>query len=434
MLLLEFLKNYNKHPVIGSMGWQLSLNVSRTAFAIISSALLTRYFGPEDYGFYSFILAILSIFTLFSRAGSDSVAVKLFTQNPDERNKIFGAVLTWRLINWLIGFIILLAITLVLHDTKYWYALILYSFLLFNPIDAIDHYFSSTYKNKFSLQARLIVETTAIVVKIYLVLNNYPLSYFIWALGIQNIIYGFILLLFYKYTQKEYPRPKFTKLYFLDIAKKSIPLFFATLMIMMYLRVDQIMISYLAGDIELGYYSAPSQITINIFCLSIFFVQPMQVKFLELGIDNKNYYKWLQYYLHIITRAAFMIALLGTLLAPFVIPLLFGSEFTPSIPILMIQIWTCIFSFQEIVRNREIINNHKTSYNLISAFAGLVTNIILNLFLIPEYGGVGAAIATLISQFTAAYLVSWAVKDLRPIAKMQTHALLFKKLETPQNA
>jgi O-antigen/teichoic acid export membrane protein len=54
----------------------------------------------------------------------------------------------------------------------------------------------------------------------------------------------------------------------------------------------------------------------------------------------------------------------------------------------------------------------------------MVINVALNWVLIPIYGIEGAAVATLIAYLFSAYFANWLYKDMRPIFKMETSALL----------
>jgi PST family polysaccharide transporter len=56
---------------------------------------------------------------------------------------------------------------------------------------------------------------------------------------------------------------------------------------------------------------------------------------------------------------------------------------------------------------------------------GAVTNIFLNLFLIPAYAGVGAAIATVISYAIASFLSHSINLKTRKIFKLQIQAFYF---------
>jgi len=64
----------------------------------------------------------------------------------------------------------------------------------------------------------------------------------------------------------------------------------------------------------------------------------------------------------------------------------------------------------------------------------MIVNIILNFILIPSHGIQGAAIATLISQATAAYLFDMFNRETKKIFFMKTYAIIpFRSYKCFQN-
>lgn len=58
----------------------------------------------------------------------------------------------------------------------------------------------------------------------------------------------------------------------------------------------------------------------------------------------------------------------------------------------------------------------------------MITNIVLNIFLIPKYGIQGAAIATLASQAIAAYWIDFFNPKTKKLFWMKTQTLNLKKI------
>jgi Na+-driven multidrug efflux pump len=57
-----------------------------------------------------------------------------------------------------------------------------------------------------------------------------------------------------------------------------------------------------------------------------------------------------------------------------------------------------MFVFLGVARSSYLINEGFTSFDLFATSTGAILNVVLNLFLIPEYGAHGAAVSTVISQ------------------------------------
>jgi len=107
----------------------------------------------------------------------------------------------------------------------------------------------------------------------------------------------------------------------------------------------------------------------------------------------------------------------------FFIPLLFGEAYQEAVFILNIQIFALLFVFMRALVSKWILVEDLYPYSLLSHGVGVILNITLNIVLIPSYGGIGAAIATLVSYIAASYMVFFFSKKTRLIAQLMTSAV-----------
>lgn len=427
LCMIKLLKDktaFIKTPVGINIGWQSASSISRMFFSITSSVLLTRYLGPDSYGQYSFILAIIGILSLLAYGGSYNTAIKLLQDYKNQTNQVLCAVLIWRYICWFITFLLLIPFLLISSGIKSDIILLIFISFLFNPADVLESYFRSIYQNKYFIICRISTEAFALAIKIACVYLHYDLIVFFWIIAGQNMAYAFCLITVFVVTQKKQIVFSINQTILAKLVKESLPMVITLFVFGLYTRIDQLMISNLYGNEELGFFAPSAQIVMAIASLTVAVTQPMQVKFKDIGKSHDNYIKWIGEYFNIAARISYVVSIVICASAWFIVPLLFGSEFKATIPILMIQIWACVFSFQGAIRDMESINHYATIYNLICACVGLASNIILNYVLIPLYGGIGAAIATIFSLFISCHLINWLIQDLRPYAKLQLGALL----------
>ena len=67
----------------------------------------------------------------------------------------------------------------------------------------------------------------------------------------------------------------------------------------------------------------------------------------------------------------------------------------------------------------------KEIYKLYSSIVGLIANVLLNLLLIPKYGVIGAAIATLLSEFFVTVIQLILVRSILKLKKIFFSTLLY---------
>jgi PST family polysaccharide transporter len=103
---------------------------------------------------------------------------------------------------------------------------------------------------------------------------------------------------------------------------------------------------------------------------------------------------------------------------------MFGSGYAQAGPILAVHIWTSLFVFMGLATSPWFIAESLNHVSLGKTLFGAILNIILNILLIPKYAGFGAAIATIISQASAAFICNGFDKRTQKIFKIQMRSLL----------
>ena len=117
-------------------------------------------------------------------------------------------------------------------------------------------------------------------------------------------------------------------------------------------------------------------------------------------------------------------SLVMTLLAPFVISLLYGAEYSASSDVLRLVVWYTTFSYLGPVRNIWILAENKQKYLWIINLSGALVNVLLNIIMIPIMGVMGAALASLITQMFTNVIIGFII---RPIS--HNNLLILKSLD-----
>jgi O-antigen/teichoic acid export membrane protein len=113
-----------------------------------------------------------------------------------------------------------------------------------------------------------------------------------------------------------------------------------------------------------------------------------------------------------------------TAFSPWLIKLVYGQNYVTAVPVLMIHAWAIPFVFLGVARGQFLVNDGLNHVGFWSTAAGAVVNVCLNMALIPGFGGVGAAWATIISYAIASWLSSFLWRKTKWVAVSQTFALL----------
>lgn len=87
------------------------------------------------------------------------------------------------------------------------------------------------------------------------------------------------------------------------------------------------------------------------------------------------------------------------------IQLLYGKAYSATTPLLIVLIWSEVPVFFGVVISSALVARGLQRYLPFSTLVGAVTNILLNLVLIPRYGALGSSWATVVSYGLAGMLM-----------------------------
>lgn len=186
------------------------------------------------------------------------------------------------------------------------------------------------------------------------------------------------------------------------------------LMVMIFQHTDRIMIKLMMGETETGFYSAAiTCIGISGFVFSAV-IDSMRPVVLEAKKKDPASYEARVIQLYSVITCLSLAQSIGmTVLAKPIVYILYGEEYAPAATILAVAVWFVTFSYYGSVRNVWILAEGKQKYLFGINVTGAVANVILNFALIPIWGGVGAAIASVITQFFTNVIIGFILKPIR---------------------
>jgi O-antigen/teichoic acid export membrane protein len=184
----------------------------------------------------------------------------------------------------------------------------------------------------------------------------------------------------------------------------SWPFLLSALAASVYLKVDQVMLHAFSNSREVGQYAAAARISEVWYFIPVAAASsllPMLVK--RRREDPKLYRSNLQRAFDVNAWMAIALSLGITILAVPGVALLYGSDYEGTADILRVHTWAAPFIFMGTVLGRALIAEDLRKFEISRHTAGAVLNVGLNFILIPRFGGMGAAIATVASYAFASY-------------------------------
>ncbi|XEC96239.1 flippase [Paenibacillus tarimensis] len=410
--------------IYANIGWLLFEKLFKMVLSFFIFALIARYLGPEEFGIFNYAIAFVFILSSLIDLGLSGLVVKELVEKKDETEKIIGTTLTLKWIASVIGFITLAVLLLFMESREIMLVTLLVGIsILLKPLEVIDIYNQANVISKYTVIARNSSLAVVSIVQLCFILMNYSLHYFAAAQTLEILLSVVFLLIFYK-KRNQTLKWRFDIKLGLNLLKRSWPLIFSGIAAVLYLKVDQLMIRNMVGASELGIYSVAARVSevwyfIPTAVAASFFPQLVKMKEDKVQYNNK-----LQAIYNNLFLSAFILAVGITLTSPFIIRVLFGHEYAGASIILTIHIWASVFVFMRSLLSKWLINEELLIFSLVSHGLGVVANIGLNLILIPSYGGIGAAIATVFAYSSSTYLFCFLSKRTMSAGVMMSKAML----------
>ncbi|MFA6065195.1 MAG: flippase [archaeon] len=394
--------------ILSNMGWLTFDRFFRMGVGVIVSIWLARYLGPAEFGIWNFAIAFVALFGVFSGLGLDSIIIRELVKNPSKQNTILGTAFFLKLFASIVAIISILILSLLFVGdfTKTIFITIISSGMLLGSFDVIDFWFQSEVASKFVVTARNISFFLASVLKIVFILLSFSLIWFVLLGVFETLVSAILLVGMYLKKKQHFSVWSFDFAFAKSLVKDSWPLILSGFAVILYMRIDQVLIGQLMGDSSVGLYSAAVKIA-EIW----YFVPGIIIASLFPAIIKNRTSNYPQYLERLQKLYAFMfwiplsIAIFVSIFSNQIITLLYGVEYISAAPVLSIYVWSGIFVFLGVAVGQFLLAENLTKISLVTTLLGAITNIILNLIWIPQYGMVGAAFATLISYALATFSV-----------------------------
>jgi PST family polysaccharide transporter len=417
----------NLLKIVDNIGWLFFDKILRMSVGLLVGVWIARYLGPERFGLLSFATAFIGLFGAVATLGLQGIVVRDIVRDPGGKEETLGTAAVMQFFGGLIAYGLMLAIIFWLRaDDALAKAIvaILGSMMLFKASVVAVYWFESQVLSKYTVWVQNGVFLAFAVVKVGLILQNAPLIAFAWAMMAEALVVAFLMLLMLSLRGPGLGRLTASFKRTKSLLTDSWPLLLSGVAIMIYMKIDQIMLGQMMGDEAVGIYSAAVQISEVMYFVPMAIVASVFPAILEAKKRcEKQYYDRLQRLYDLMVWLAIAVALPMTFLSTAIVTLLFGDAYAQAGPVLAIHVWAAVFVFLGVASGKWFLAENRQILSLQRTMCGAITNIIINFLLIPQFGILGAATATVFAQLCAAMLYDLAQKETRPMFIMKLNSI-----------
>ncbi|MEH2123564.1 flippase [Nostoc sp.] len=426
--LSKFKSRSGLRAIIANTGWLFADRILRMGASLIVGVWVARYLGVKQYGLFNYALAFVALFSPIFTLGLDDVVVRHLVRQSSNKEEILGTTFWLKFLGGIAS--VLLAVSTMFflgeHQTlKIWLVAILGIAGVFRASDTIELWFQSQVQSKYTVIAKNTAFLLNTLIKIALILTKAPLLAFALVTLAEFAMSAIGLLIVYQVKGSSLWLWRWSVATAKTLLKESLPLIFSGFAIMIFMRIDQVMLGQMIGDSEVGIYSAAVRVSEIWYFIPGAIVSSVAPAIYAAKEKSEGlYYQRIGQLLSLMTCISLAIALPMSFLSDKIIMVMFGSGYAEAGPILAVHIWTSLFVFMGLATSPWFIAEGLNHVSLGKTLFGAILNIILNLLLIPKYAGLGAAIATIISQAAAAFICNAFDSRTQKLFKIQVRSLI----------
>jgi O-antigen/teichoic acid export membrane protein len=386
---------------------------------------LARHLGAEKFGLLNFAVSYVILFQGISTLGFNEILVRELMHYQNQRSAILSTAL---LLRFAASFFFIFCIQLfaIPFDMPSRVLVFIISLsIFFRSFEIFTPYFQSVVKAEQVAFVQIAITVIGSALKILFIRLGSDLTYFAWVYTAEWLLLGAGLYTIYRINRNDW-KWTFRKNWSMRLLKNSWYLMLSAAAVNLYMRLDQVMIRQMVDDSANGFYSAAVRLS------EIWYILPtILCAILFPAILNARKKDTALYNVRMEQLNAFLFWLaliISVTLAPFsdeLIVLLYGAEYAPAGIVLKYHIWSSIFVFFGVSSGYWLIAEKFEKVSLYRTLAGLSINLVLNFLLIPRYGIVGAAVATLIGQITASVICMLLIKRTRGIIFIQAKSIFY---------
>ncbi|MGF0046560.1 flippase [Streptococcus hyointestinalis] len=386
---------------------------------LITVPYISRSLGPESVGINSYTNSIMTYFVLFANLGMTVYGNRAISYSRDskaERSQKFWEIVAIKFLMAFLSFIALMIFIQIYQDYKYY--LMLQSVQLLATAVDISWFFAGLEEFKKTVVRNMIVKLLSTVAIFLFVHSPKDLGLYILLLAVSTLLGNLTL---WTYLRQYVARFQFKDLNLIPHLSPVMVLFVPQLATSVFMTLNKIVLGNLSTLSQTGYFDNSDKVVriLLAFITAIGTVIFPRIANSFAKKDHESVNKYLSLSFNMVNLISFpVVAGVIAISSPFS-SIYFGSDFKGIDIVLALLVIELIFmGWSSVLGNQFLVAINRTKGLTVSIVCSVVVSLCLSMYLVPTYGAVGAAISSVIGEFTIVLVQLWYVKKFTAVMRL----------------
>lgn len=399
-------------------------NVFSIIAGLLASIILARVLGPDKFGIFTALIIIPMIVVSLTNLGIRGSAIFHVGKGKYNKDELVSSIVLLLIFASVLGMIIS-AVTYWVYDEPNFTLMMIGLVLLVIPGRLAIIYFGGIFLGNDEIRkANQLNWITNAINLAFIALLVWWFKFEILGAIIAFLVSASIVAIYGLILVRRSFKLRLTihKEILVGLLKLGVLFSFSFFIIQLNYRIDILLIEKLRDATEVGLYSIGASIAEQLWQL------PLAISIVvfsrSAGSANRQEMAGMTI---VLLRLSFLFALFASVLmfflVPFLVPLIFGDAYIPSIRIIQLILPGIIMVVIFRILSGHIAGIGKPELTIYIFLPALLVNVLLNLLWIPSYGGEGAAMATNVSYSLGsfAYLIAYSRTVKVPVREIVSY-------------
>ena len=417
-----------KEAIVQNLFWAVVGKVVTLLSGLLVGIIVARYLGPEQYGLMNYVISYVFLFQTLAIFGLDAIEIREEARKDMPVEQIIGTAFWLKLILGAVCVLLCIGTSWIMEADGYTVLLVaIYSLtIVLNAFGVIRNYFMAIVENEYVVKAEISRTVIGLFIKFLLLAIHAPLIWFITAYMFDLVLLGTGYVMAYRKRVGRMRLWSYNGKCARKLLKESFPLLMTNAAIIIYQRIDQVMIGQMIDNESVGFFSVAARFVEVLLFIPMTLSQTITPVLVRIRKeDEEQYIKKGQQFMNCSLWLSFLAALLTSIVAYWLILITFGEAYLPAVAVLQVMSFKAASVALSNTAGAMLVTEGLQRYAVFRDGMGCIVCVVLNYLLLPRYGIMAVAVVAIVSNVTAGYLADAIIPAYRHLFVRQTKALLW---------